>query len=179
MSGKMRYHREELYQTIQTTGNTKMSQKTNNSRRKLLKTVTAGSGAVVAGKLLPESWSKPIVDSVLLPTHAQTTDGTGSAGDGSGVHPGCMAEAIYCDGIVGLDRSVTVDNARSVIVNLTAWEVPFHETTVDASGFFTAAGDDAIGDGISTVTGTIGCGELLSINVLVNGEAETWALCVL
>ena len=44
-----------------------------NSRRKLLKTFAAGSGAVVAGKNLPESWTRPVVDSVMLPAHAQTS----------------------------------------------------------------------------------------------------------
>jgi hypothetical protein len=43
------------------------------SRRKLLKSIAAGSGAVIAGKSLPESWSKPVVDSVILPAHAQTS----------------------------------------------------------------------------------------------------------
>lgn len=43
------------------------------SRRKLLKSIALGSGAVVAGKSLPESWSRPVVDSVMLPAHAQTS----------------------------------------------------------------------------------------------------------
>ena len=43
------------------------------SRRKLLKSIAAGSGAVVAGKTLPEAWTKPVVDSVLLPAHATTS----------------------------------------------------------------------------------------------------------
>jgi len=42
-------------------------------RRNLLKSLAAGTGAVVAGKSLPEKWSKPVVDSVLLPAHAQTS----------------------------------------------------------------------------------------------------------
>jgi len=42
-------------------------------RRKLLMAIAAGSGAVIAGKGLPESWSRPVVDSVLLPAHAQTS----------------------------------------------------------------------------------------------------------
>ena len=50
------------------------------SRRKLLKSFAAGSGAVVAGKSLPESWSKPVIDAVVLPSHASTTDDTGSGG---------------------------------------------------------------------------------------------------
>jgi hypothetical protein len=44
-----------------------------NSRRKLLKSIAAGGGAVVAGKSLPESWSHPVVDSVILPAHAETS----------------------------------------------------------------------------------------------------------
>jgi anaerobic selenocysteine-containing dehydrogenase len=43
------------------------------SRRKLLKSIAAGTGAVVAGKSLPESWSRPVVDSVMLPAHAATS----------------------------------------------------------------------------------------------------------
>jgi len=43
------------------------------SRRKLLKSIAAGSGAIVAGKSLPEIWSRPVVDSILLPAHALTS----------------------------------------------------------------------------------------------------------
>ncbi|MFW2438968.1 MAG: hypothetical protein ACN4GR_06310 [Arenicellales bacterium] len=50
------------------------------SRRKLLKSIAAGSGAIVAGKSLPESWSKPVVDSVILPAHAQTSQVTPPSG---------------------------------------------------------------------------------------------------
>jgi len=49
------------------------NKKSNDSRRKLLKSIAAGSGAVVAGKSLPESWSKPVIDTVMLPAHAATT----------------------------------------------------------------------------------------------------------
>jgi hypothetical protein len=47
--------------------------KSSESRRKLLKSIAAGSGAIVAGKSLPESWNRPVVDSVILPAHAQTS----------------------------------------------------------------------------------------------------------
>jgi hypothetical protein len=49
--------------------------KSDKSRRKLLKSIAAGSGAIVAGKSLPENWSRPVVDSVMLPAHAQTSYG--------------------------------------------------------------------------------------------------------
>ena len=45
----------------------------NEKRRKLLKSIAIGSGAVIAGKTLPENWSKPVVDAVMLPAHAQTS----------------------------------------------------------------------------------------------------------
>jgi len=47
--------------------------KSSESRRKLLKSIAAGSGAIVAGKSLPDTWSRPVVDSVMLPAHAQTS----------------------------------------------------------------------------------------------------------
>jgi len=45
----------------------------NEKRRKLLKSIAAGSGAVIAGKSLPGSWSRPVVDVVAMPAHAQTS----------------------------------------------------------------------------------------------------------
>ncbi len=56
------------------------NKKSTDSRRKLLKSIAAGSGAVVAGKSLPESWSKPVIDSVMIPAHAATTDDNESGG---------------------------------------------------------------------------------------------------
>jgi hypothetical protein len=50
----------------------------NYSKRKLLKSIAAGGGAVVAGKSLPESWSAPVIDSVMLPAHASTTQDCGT-----------------------------------------------------------------------------------------------------
>ena len=54
------------------------------SRRKLLKSVAVGGGAVAAGKMLPEQWARPVVDSVMLPSHAQTSDPSLGAFAGSG-----------------------------------------------------------------------------------------------
>jgi hypothetical protein len=43
------------------------------SRRELLKTLTAGGGALVASALLPDEWTSPVVQSGVLPAHAQST----------------------------------------------------------------------------------------------------------
>jgi len=45
----------------------------NEQRRKLLKSIAAGGGAVIAGKSLPDTWHRPVVDAVLLPVHGQTS----------------------------------------------------------------------------------------------------------
>ena len=78
------------------------------SRRKILKSIAAGSGAIVAGKSLPESWSRPVVDSVMLPAHAQT----------SPAPAGCDTLAIPatdqpCSGYVTLTRYWYVDDSGS------------------------------------------------------------------
>lgn len=53
------------------------------SRRKMLKSIAAGSGAVVAGASLPDQWAKPMVDSVLLPAHANASGPASCAVGGS------------------------------------------------------------------------------------------------
>ena len=53
-----------------------MSKKNSNTRRKLL----IGLGSTIAGaSQLPKSWSKPIVNSVILPAHAATSEDTDSS----------------------------------------------------------------------------------------------------
>jgi len=53
---------------------------TENKRRKLLKSAAIGGGALGA-----INWSKPIVNAVSLPAHAQTTDGSGNLPGGKEV----------------------------------------------------------------------------------------------
>ena len=45
-----------------------------NSKRKLLKSFAAGSGAIIASQALPEQWAEPVIDTVILPAHAETTE---------------------------------------------------------------------------------------------------------
>lgn len=47
-----------------------MSNGTQQSRRKLLKTIAVGGGVLTTAKALPENWSRPMVESVVLPAHA-------------------------------------------------------------------------------------------------------------
>jgi hypothetical protein len=44
-----------------------------NARRSALKTLLVGGGIVTTSKGLPEAWTRPVVDAVMLPAHAQTS----------------------------------------------------------------------------------------------------------
>lgn len=50
-----------------------MTTKNQNSRRRLLKAAAGVGGLYSAGKMLPETWTRPVVDTVTLPAHAQTS----------------------------------------------------------------------------------------------------------
>lgn len=45
----------------------------NENRRRLLKSITVSGTAIIATKSLPESWIRPMVKSVIIPAHAQTS----------------------------------------------------------------------------------------------------------
>jgi hypothetical protein len=64
------------------------------ARRRLLKSLALGGGALAATGSLPDRWQRPAIDGVLLPAHAQATgafagsaqgvEGFGSVGPGGG-----------------------------------------------------------------------------------------------
>lgn len=129
----------------------------NQSRRKLLKSIAAGSGAVIAGKSLPESWSKPVVDSVMLPVHAQTSP--------SPCTP-CLVAATYCagGGNGSIEVAVAVDGTVSVTYN--AFDSSPQTDNVDpcAGGAFSVS--DTSGNNTVTISGTIPCGNVASIDIV-------------
>lgn len=55
-----------------------------NSRRKLLKALTIAGGSATVAQV-PANWTRPVVESVLLPAHAQTT--AASCEEASGANP--------------------------------------------------------------------------------------------
>ena len=134
----------------------------NVNRRKLLKSMAAGSGAVIAGKSLPESWSKPVVDSVMLPAHAQTSP--------SPCTP-CLGAALYCEGSGG--SGITVDVAIDGTVTVTHQRITPQTDTVDPciGGDFSVTGDHITGGGSTTIAGRIICAAQTSIDVTENGGA--------
>ena len=157
----------------------------NDIRRKLLKSIAAGSGAVVAGKSLPESWSKPVIDPVMLPAHAATTDVTGSAGQGAPTPPPCcLVDNLYCD---RAELSIDVDDSVYVEIGVKAdgsvkgfvthfdgqwggstkiactgggFNIVLDYVEDSGSGQLAAAALDTIqGPNVVSITGTVNCGQ--------------------
>ncbi len=48
----------------------------NNRRRKILKSVVTGSSIAAVVNSVPDNWVRPVVETVLIPAHAETTDNT-------------------------------------------------------------------------------------------------------
>ena len=85
--------------------------KSSESRRKLLKSIAASSGVIVLGNSLPESWSRPVVDSIMLPVHGQTS-------------PTTYAGTIGVNSVTQLDRSVAQIIVRAPIKLLDFLVIP-------------------------------------------------------
>ena len=51
-------------------------------RRRLIKVLAFG-GVAVTARSVPESWTQPVVEQVLLPAHAQMSPGAGPGGPGA------------------------------------------------------------------------------------------------
>ena len=49
------------------------------TKRKLIKSAILGTGVVGSASAMPSKWTKPVIDSVILPSHAETTDDSGSS----------------------------------------------------------------------------------------------------
>jgi len=105
-----------------------IDKKSSESRRKLLKSIAAGSGAIVAGKSLPESWSRPVVDSVMLPAHAQTSPPAPSNGPFAG-NASDPITSLESDSIFAQATDTLVPQAQALI----ALENPYVCVTPNAA----------------------------------------------
>jgi len=106
-------------------------------RRKLLKSIAAGSGAVITGKTLPELWTRPIVDSVALPAHATTSL--------------VCCEGVFCD--LGFSQQVPIIGSAQVSSDCT---IVMEGDSIDGgwSGSGTVAADGSFSFPIIFATST-------------------------
>ena len=56
-------------------------------RRTKLKQILAGGGVIAGGSSIPNQWSRAVVESVVIPAHAQTTGITSGNFSGQGNVP--------------------------------------------------------------------------------------------
>ena len=98
-------------------------------RRAALKKLATGTGALGAASALPKTWTKPVVDSIILPAHAATT-----------------ASPASCNGKVAGQWNLSVHSANNV-VNFTAIY------TLNANGTYTTNASDT---GTWTQSGNLG-----------------------
>lgn len=112
--------------------------KSDSERRKILKSLTAGSGALALGKSLPDSWTRPVVDSVVLPSHAQTSAVPPGAG------PGCPEPSLVR--IAFTRPGSTVFNPANVITSTSfvVGEGDASTNYITAHGFFSDAPDTPV-----------------------------------
>lgn len=76
--------------------------KQKNERRKVLRNTVIGGGAVVTSAAIPGKWKKPLLDSVILPSHAQMTNAPVVMGGGSGISIVQNSNGFDADDILGL-----------------------------------------------------------------------------
>lgn len=138
-----------------------MKEKQNNpqqrhpSRRKLLKAMGLGGAAVGGSKLLPDPWTRPLVKSVVLPAHAQTSPAPLVS------FSSCSLSNATYNGTSGTTNQVSVDVAYAVTSNfgldLTAISTmdvtfTFQPSGTTVNGNLTGA-TNAAGDGTASLPG--------------------------
>jgi len=126
------------------------------SKRNFNKKVLSLSGAaLLTAPFLPKKWTKPVINSVLMPAHAQTSDsGAGSAG-------GAPIVGVTCSEFFSSNGTFTVP------AGATAIEV----VTIGASG-----GAGSSGNG-GSVGGSGGLGSQITATITVSG-GQTFAVTV-
>ena len=83
------------------------SRTTAQPRRKLLKALVTGTGAVTAAKMMPDKWTKPVVGSMLMPAHAQASPSSDPTGNfSSNLLPLASNFGFQAEGLVA-DNSIS------------------------------------------------------------------------
>ena len=150
----------------------------NARRRQLVASIATGSGAVIAGKQLPESWSKPVVNSVLLPAHAETTDevisdATTTLAPTTTADPCCEIAGTYC-GYFGDGRAIqiTVESNGALLIELDYGKQTFSSSVECGGGTFNTAVDNpGAPPGSTVVTGTVVCNlQPIAGEVIISGS---------
>ena len=170
---------------VQTT-NSRPAEPVNQSRRKALKTIAAGSAA--AGALaMTGKWSKPVVNSIILPAHAQATNAAAPIGTTTPA-PACTTQVTFACYAVDLGKAahgklvlplagvqvqgditpiqagvaITVE-IRTILINQSS-RTDTLQTTTDSSGSFNVTKAWTANDGVASISGVTVTGPCNSLD---------------
>jgi len=163
-------------------------------RRRALKALTAG-GALAGVSSLPQRWTKPAIDSIVLPVHAQTTDASGSLpGEepATTVAPTTTTDPcpVNCDININLnwswantsqdfDLEVETPGGTRIAPNGAAQgrclEIKSHDGIVQSGhGRIANITPGKVAEGRYQIFANVGNGQTVSANLLVNVCANTY-----
>ena len=126
--------------------------KSSESRRKLIKSIVTGSGAIIAGKSLPESWSRPVVDAVVLPAHAQTSPPQASPPGVTGITDLRLASTTLTIGGPSVAYEIDLNNATGTTLSVVGVQGIIQQGAASRAaggfsvGFSTSCNGGAVGE---------------------------------
>ncbi len=143
-------------------------------RRGALRKLLAGGGLVIGAESIPGAWKKPVVETVILPAHAQTTSAVEFGGP-IGIEDSSILERVILPSYAGDDFSggcvhLTIDGETVKALIQMAGGIFFKTTgkiVRSAFSMFFNAGDTIVGKLISTD------GVIIRIEGDVNGISFT------
>jgi hypothetical protein len=100
------------------------------TRRDLLKATLAAGGGITAAAFLPEKWVKPVVESGVLPVHAQAS-GTGSISGNAAGGQGVETINVYAAGTIPVTMKTGFKVAKPKPVKLLLGGVILYTATTD------------------------------------------------
>ena len=154
------------------------------SRRKVLRSLGGAAGALGAASQAPESWTRPVVESVILPAHAQTSPGPTAEGTTPAAPtppPATTTPTVYT--VAGLcahwggssnqDPATRNFNAYEVLLSPPDQGVMVEITAIDITGDVTCTQD---GSGTIKTTGGDGTSNFGDGNI-DNSECMDGLIC--
>ena len=129
------------------------------SRRRLLKSVAVG-GVFSAAKGIPGSWTRPVIESVVLPAHAQTS--------------GCAAITARCVFTDEVERAIGVFDESYHNVGKTCCDSPLQLTldSLPPGTYFVSMGIDSGTPLTTTLTVTTCTGTCVVTRAISGGQGD-------
>lgn len=127
------------------------------TRRKLITRTGMACGTVLAANSLPEQWLKPVINSIVLPAHAQTS---------VVCEISCLSPATYCSS--GDSNAIRLTVSEDGMI-----QVQTSDGTASAQVDICEGGGFSVTIGANTIMGVIPCGETVFIDVTQSSSAGT------